>query len=262
MTKYPELEGYKTLAVPLSVIYFDKEFNCRGSFTPHSCFDLAMSMKSKGLKMPIMIQPSEDVPNLEEGQEFRIVAGHRRYTAAKYLLRWQSIPSIVVSGLTEEDARVLNLVENLERKNLTFYQEAVALRQNYPVGTLFTKMGRDLNKSSSWCRFRWKLMDLPEKIIKLVEQGIIKQQALTTIIYQTEEEQLSLATEIATAELHGEKASYRGKYTRRQVTRSRKDIDKMLTELWAAGKYPDPYRALIWAAGRMTDEEFWRDEET
>ena len=259
MTEYPELESYRTLAIPLSVIYFDTEFNCRGSFTPQSCFELAESMESKGLKIPIMLQPREDIPNLETGFEFRIIAGHRRYTAAKYFLRWSSIPAIIVNGLTEEDAYVLNLVENLERKDLTFYQEAVALRKSYSAGTSFEKMGRDLSKSSSWCRFRWKLLDLPERIIKLVETGAIKQQVLTTIIYQTQEEQLALAAEIKTAEVHGAELIECAPRAPRQVARSRKTIDRMLTELMVDGRYPSPYHALTWAAGRITDEEFLGD---
>jgi len=257
MSKYPELEGYTALKIPLRVIYFDDTFNCRGRFAPQSCFELADSMRAKGLKMPIIVQPQDDVPiKLDDEYEFRIVAGHRRWTAARYLLRWKTIPAIVVNGLADEDARVLNMVENLLRKNLTFYQEAKALRANYPEGTPYAKMARDLTKSSAWCRYRWKLFDLPEEVVKLAEQGILKPADIRTMMYKTKEAQISMAMELEAAKLYGARPRDHQKHIIRQRARSRTEIDKMLTDLMLEGRSPDPHRALLWAAGRLTTAEF------
>lgn len=263
MTKYPELAGYKTLEIPIRVIYFDKEFNCRGVFTPQSCVELADSMRTKGLKIPIMVQPREDVPDLPKEYEYRIVAGHRRYTAARLLLNWQTIPATVISNLSEEDARILNLLENLERKNLTIMQEARALRKSFPGRRpKFKEMADALNKSQSWCRFRWRLLEMPKDVLELVERGVLKTTELKHIVYKDPREQIAIATEVQAAKLHGTTSKEIAKMCgQANVARSRSEIDAMLTNLMASGHYPDPYRALSWAAGHLSDEQFLEESD-
>jgi len=256
MSDYPELAGYKTLQIPIAAVYFDKEFNCRGVFTPQSCLELAGSMRTQGLKIPIMVQPREDVLGLPAEYEFRIVAGHRRYTAAKYLLHWETIPATVMSGLSEADARFLNLLENLERKNLTLMQEARALRASFPPGTQFEQMAASLNKSSPWCRLRWRILDLPDEVLKLVEQNVLGVSDLQLLLYKSGKEQLAMAAEIQTAKLQGYSTRRYAHLRGRRTARPRKVIDEMLTNLMVEGHYPDPYRALAWAAGHLSDEEF------
>lgn len=255
MNKYPQLEGYETLRIPVSVIYFDRDFNCRGEFTPQSCAELSESMGTKGLKIPIIVQPREDAEGVPDGYEFRIVAGHRRYTAAKLFLSWDTIPATVITGLSAADARLINLIENLERKDLTLYQEAVALRKTFPEKLSYVKMAAAVNKSSGWVRLRCRLLDAPEEIQKLVKQGAIRAAELGQITYKTKEEQLSIAAEMELAALHGGSRKFRKKYLSGRRARPIRDVDEMITLLMARGSYPDPFKALAWAAGRLTDEE-------
>lgn len=256
MSKYPELAGYTTFEIPVKVLYFDQSFNCRGIFTPQSCVDLAASMRTKGLKIPIIVQPSADARGVPAGFEYRIVAGHRRYTAAKVLLKWASIPATVVTGLSTADARLTNLIENLERKNLTLYQEAVALRQTFPDPISYEKMAKEVNKSSSWCRVRWRLLDSPEAVQELARRNILGVADLKYLTYKTPDEQTRIAAEIEVATLHGESLlNYRRRNKKMRRARAIRDIDEMLTMLMARGAYPDPYKALAWAAGRISDEE-------
>lgn len=252
MTTYPELADYKTLEIPVSVIYLDSDFNCRGPVTPQSCLELSESLKARGLKIPIIVQPWGG------DYEYRIIAGHRRFTAAKYLLGWHTIPATVIENLSEKDAQLLNLVENLERKDLTLYEQAKALRKSFPEETSYRKMAAALNKSDGWVRLRWRIMDSPLEIQTLIEQGIIKSGALKAISYKSYEEQLVIAREIRLATLNtaGPKRHYKENPLTKRRSRPLRDIDEMLTILMASGRYPDPYRTLAWAANRLSDEEF------
>jgi ParB/RepB/Spo0J family partition protein len=245
--KYPELEKYKTLEIPVKVIYLDREFNCRGVFTPQSCVELSESIRLHGLKIPIIVQPWS-------GPEFRIIAGHRRYTAVKYLLHWKTIPATVVTGLSEHDAKMLNLLENLERKDLSLIQEARALRQTYQGDTSMTQIGRDLNKSRFWVRVRWRLMDMPQSVQEKVEQGILTVTDLAQMISKTTEEQIATASETAMRKANGETTSKIFKLKDR-FARNRTQIQGMLTKLHMEGVEPRGYDALAWAAGFLTDEE-------
>jgi ParB/RepB/Spo0J family partition protein len=256
MPKYPELADYKTLEIPVGVIYFDRAFNSRGVFAPQSCVELAESMRAKGLKIPIIVQPRGDARGVPKGFEYRIIAGHRRYTAAKLLLQWVTIPATVVTGLSEKDARVTNLIENLARKNLTLYQEAVALRHTFPDPISYEKMAKEVSKSSSWCRIRCRLLEAPEKVQELARKNILGAADLKYLTYKTPDEQLAIAAEIEIANLHGETLlNYRRRNKKIRRARNLRDIDEMLTMLMAKGVYPDPYKALSWAAGRIPDEE-------
>jgi len=255
MPKYPALADYSAVRVPIPVVYFDSLFNCRGVFTPQSCLELAESIRKHGLKIPVMLQPGTDVPNLPEGFEFRIVAGHRRFTAAKYLLSWTTIPAIVIEGLTEQDARLLNLLENLERKNLSLIQQAKALHQSFPPTTPVTTIAKAINRSKGWVHIRWRLFDLPDEVVQRVETGVLGERDLQFIYPKTTKEQKALAAEIETAKLNGMSGNrFHTMKGHRKVTRSYRDINKMITRLVAEGRYPDPFQALLWASGQISDD--------
>lgn len=81
--------------------------------------ELAASLREHGLLQPVVVRPS--------GAGYELIAGHRRYAAAK-LLGWTEIAA-VVRDETEEQAEILTLVENLQREDLTAKEEATALER-------------------------------------------------------------------------------------------------------------------------------------
>lgn len=262
MTKYKKLDAYTTLEIPVARIYMDTDFNCRGAIAPMSCLELSESMDEKGLKIPIIVQPRDDVSDLPDGFEYRVVAGHRRLTAARYLLRWEMIPATVVTGLTTEDAQVLNLVENLERKDLTLWQQAKALRRSFPPDMSYEDMAKKLNKTSKWVRIRWRLLDTTEEVQDLARKGLLKVDQLRVLAYSSEKEQRAMVAEIKTAATGRGSGKRRYKDKRLSGRRARpiREIDEMLTRITAEGRYPDPYKALAWAAGRLSDEELLQSD--
>ncbi|WP_293911178.1 ParB/RepB/Spo0J family partition protein [Deinococcus sp.] len=80
----------------------------RRHFDDVTLADLAQSIREQGLLQPLLVRPVGDV--------FEIVAGERRYRAAK--LAGLSEVSVLVRDLTDEEARTLALVENLQREDL------------------------------------------------------------------------------------------------------------------------------------------------
>jgi ParB family chromosome partitioning protein len=61
-----------------------------------------------------------------QGPEYELVAGHRRFEAAK-LLGWTEIP-VMVRDESANAEYILTLVENLQREDLTPKEEAAASR--------------------------------------------------------------------------------------------------------------------------------------
>ncbi len=136
------LEQYDAYPLPLDRIYYDADFNCRGQFTLQSVSDLAESIRLrgggvelKGLDYPIVVQPIADmVGEKPAGFDYRLIAGHRRYRAMEVFLKWVRVPAMIRSGLSDHEARMLNFVENLERKDLNPLEEARAMARLYPDG--------------------------------------------------------------------------------------------------------------------------------
>ena len=115
------LEEYNAHDVLMSEIFSDDEFNCRGRIIPLDVLDLAKSIKETKLQQPIAVQPFKHPTN--PNIKYRIIAGHRRFMAF-VVNKSTTIPAIIRDGLSELDARLLNLTENLKRQDLNMLQEA------------------------------------------------------------------------------------------------------------------------------------------
>jgi len=79
---------------------------------------LAHSIREKGVLQPLLVRP------LGDGR-YAIVAGERRYRAAR-MAGLSEVPVRVVE-LSEKEARLLALVENLQREDLNPYEETVGV---------------------------------------------------------------------------------------------------------------------------------------
>jgi ParB family transcriptional regulator, chromosome partitioning protein len=79
--------------------------------------DLGSSIKQHGVLQPlIVVEPEGD-------GKYEIAAGNRRWKAAKTVGK-RTVPCIVISSIhTQSERRLINLTENVHRKNLTYQQE-------------------------------------------------------------------------------------------------------------------------------------------
>lgn len=88
---------------------------------------LAADMKKNGLVQPILVRPRTDGPGYD------LVSGHRRHGAA-ISLGWTSIDA-VIRPMTEEEAYLINLTENVQREDLApgeIADRAILLREKFP----------------------------------------------------------------------------------------------------------------------------------
>ena len=264
------LAKYDVLALPLKRIYYDADFNCRGQFVLGSVSELAESIRQKGggvelqgLDFPVVVQPAADVEGgLPEGFDYRLLAGHRRYRAVEFYLKWKKIPSMVRKGLSSYDARVLNLTENLERQDLNMWQEAIALQRIYPDGVTLRRAHEELHRPTKWVAARLRLLRLRPEIQQQAASGLLSAATIERLGRDTpEEDQLFLANETAKArnnsgQLPGLPSTYKRKFKDR---RSKEQISKMVEKLFNAGISGLPCRLLAWAAGGVSDEEIDKD---
>jgi ParB family transcriptional regulator, chromosome partitioning protein len=107
--------------IDISRIDVREGFNPRRYFDPDALQELADSIRKDGVIQPIVIRPQEN-----SGRYF-IVAGERRWRASQ-LAGLNTIPS-VIKHVDENQARILSIVENFERENVTPMEEADAARK-------------------------------------------------------------------------------------------------------------------------------------
>jgi ParB/RepB/Spo0J family partition protein len=139
MTTASELTGYAVLPINCLV---STSFPTRSSVDPE-IDDLTESIRAYGVLEPIVVRSSKQVGI------FEIVMGERRFRAAKKA-GLREIPSIV-RKLSDQEAAVLQLTENLQRKDLTDDETAKMLAFLSTMTKWSPKIiAEKLNRSYSW----------------------------------------------------------------------------------------------------------------
>lgn len=136
----------------------------RRRFDEESLRELSESIRSYGILHPLTVR-------LRCGK-YELVAGERRLRAAK-LAGLTELPCILLD-LNMEDAGLLALVENLQRKDLDFLEEAEGLRRLIRMfGLSQEEAARRIGKSQSAVANKLRLLKLPEDVLeKLRSAGL------------------------------------------------------------------------------------------
>jgi ParB family transcriptional regulator, chromosome partitioning protein len=98
-------------------IIFPNIYQPRKYFNEDAIDELALSIKSYGIIQPLTVRKMSE-------NRYELVAGERRLRAAKKL-GFQKVPTIIVD-ITEKDSAAIALLENLQREDLNFIEEAEA----------------------------------------------------------------------------------------------------------------------------------------
>lgn len=165
----------------------------RKTFDETELSELADSIKQNGILQPILVR--------KHGLSYEIVAGERRYQAAK-LAGLEEVP-VVIREISDEDVFKLALIENLQRSNLTPLEEARGYRQLLDEKDLTQEeLSKILSKSRSAITNTLRLMDLPNEVQDLLETGrITAGHARAILAVPTEEGRIRLAEKVVNENL-------------------------------------------------------------
>lgn len=128
----------------------------RRHFDSNGLQELAASIESQGLIEPLIIRPSQ-------GNQYELVAGERRWRAAK-MLGLPSVPCVVVD-YDDQQAAAVALIENIQRADLTLIEEAKGyqkLRQQFNFQQ--DDIARLVGKSRSHITNLLRLLTLDDKV--------------------------------------------------------------------------------------------------
>lgn len=146
--------GEQERVLPVSQIKPNR-FQPRREFNKAAIDELAQSMRENGVIQPIIVRIMP-----EQSDFFEIIAGERRFRAAK-LLGWLNIPAIV-RDYSHEQSMQLALVENIQRQDLNVIEEAQAMKLLVDSCMLSHEdVARKIGKSRSAVTNILRLLSLP-----------------------------------------------------------------------------------------------------
>ena len=252
-------------AIPLSEIHADEEFNCRGKILPIDVVDLARDIQAHGLIQPVMIRPYDAEKQAKTGCKYLLIMGYRRYKA-HLINETETIDAIINEDITDEvHCRVLNLSENLKRKDLNILQEALAISKLKYLGIGRRETAKQLGMSEGWVQLRFMLLDLPEEIQEEVAAGYIVSNQIRDLysVYRNrgKEQCYELACRYKDAKIKGIPIQLNPNRMKKSVKHHRKrgEIFVMQQHIQEIVGNSFATRCLAWASGEITNGSLYDD---
>ncbi|MFC2041169.1 ParB/RepB/Spo0J family partition protein [Chloroflexota bacterium] len=155
------------------------KLNPRLEFTKSGLDNLADSIRKVGILEPIIVRPYQG--------EYQVVVGERRYRAA-HQAGLDKVP-VVVRDYTDDEVMEINLVENIQREDLSVVEKAKICKQlrdefpgKYPT---WEKIAEKVSIASETLKSWVRTLGLPEEIQRQIAPREITRTPIGKIDYHT-----------------------------------------------------------------------------
>ncbi len=189
--KFPLLEGDpgkdKVTLIKIDEIE-PNPYQPRRTFSPDKIRELTQSIKTYGLLQPVIVRRA--------GRGYELVVGERRLMACKSL-GWKQIAA-VVKEISDSAMATIALIENLQRENLNFIEEAAGYARLMESFNLTQEvLAQRLGKSQSTIANKLRLLRLPESVKQMVlNENLTERHARALLKLNSENLQRKMALEI------------------------------------------------------------------
>lgn len=208
-----EQAGGKAVSIKIDEIE-PNPYQPRRHFPAETIAELAQSIRTYGLLQPIIVRKA--------GRAYQLVVGERRLMACRKL-GWKAI-SASVKEVSDSAMAAIALIENLQRENLNYIEEAQGYARLMKTFNLTQEvLAQRLGKSQSTIANKLRLLKLPEAVQKmLVEQNLTERHARALLKLDSESQQKKVLAEIVSRGL--------------TVNQTEKRIESMVEPAAPAGK--------------------------
>lgn len=160
----------------------------RSTISHDTLEELIESVKEHGILQPLVVT--------SKGRDYEIIAGERRYQAAK-IAGLKTVP-VIIRDVGEQEQLELALVENLQRQDLNPLEEAGAYQRLLDEFNLTQEqIAKRVGKSRSYVANTVRLRLLPPEVKKAIADGKITEgHAKVLLSLATPEEQLVVLANI------------------------------------------------------------------
>lgn len=136
----------------------------REDFEEKNLEELSVSIKKHGVLQPILVR--------EKGDKYEIIAGERRFRAAKKA-GLKEVP-VILKELNDTDAYEIAVIENIQRENLNPIEQAKAyqkiiLEQKISQAELAEKLGKERSTITNFLR----VLELSQEIQEMIKDKIL-----------------------------------------------------------------------------------------
>lgn len=146
----------------------------RKSFDYDSLYSLSESIKNNGVLQPLIIR---DTGN----GSYELISGERRLRASK--IAGLTLVPCLIKNVEIKDSALFAILENLQRQNLNFFEEAESLcRLISDFGFTQSQIGKKLGKSQSSLSNKMRLLKIPSVLRKrIVDNSLTERHARALI---------------------------------------------------------------------------------
>ena len=154
----------------------------RRYFDPDGLYELAESIRVHGILQPLSVRR-------KGGGRYELIAGERRLRAAM-ICGLEQVPCLVLE-VSRESSCLLSLIENLQRRDLDFWEESKALERLTTVyGLSQEEAAAKVGKSQSAVANKLRLLRLPQEVLALLRKhGFTERHARALLRLPTPEAQ-------------------------------------------------------------------------
>ena len=182
-------ESTKVLFLPIAAISPNPD-QPRTCFSREGLEELAASIQELGVLQPLSVRRSKN-------GGYELISGERRLRASR-MAGLTEVPCILVS-VDSQGSSLLALVENLQRRDLNFVEEATALAKLIETYHLSQEeAARRIGKSQSAVANKLRLLRLPPDVLTLLrERGCTERHARALLRLEGNEARLSALRHVA-----------------------------------------------------------------
>ncbi len=175
-----------TQEVELDLIYPNPD-QPRKVFDEGALHDLAASIKEHGVIMPLVV-------NVRPDGRYMIIAGERRYRAAK-MAGLTAVP-VIVKDYDEKTIQEISLIENLQREDLNPIEAAFGMKKLMDEHAMTQEaLAERLGKSRPAIANTLRLLTLSDEVVALIRDGKLSAGHARTLVPVPKEEQPPLAAD-------------------------------------------------------------------
>ena len=121
--------------------------------------ELRESIRQNGIMQNLTVIPTDDTL-----EHFRILIDHRRFAASEGILN--ELPCVIVEDLTDREQVGIMLCENLQRNDLTFYEQGQGFQMMLDLGDTIDEISEKTGFSKNTVKHRVEIAKLPKAAIE------------------------------------------------------------------------------------------------
>lgn len=164
----------------------------RRYFQPEALAELARSIKESGVVQPVVLRTRV--------WGYELLAGERRWRASQQA-GLHEIPAVIRDDLSDTEAFVIGLIENLQRESLTPMETAAGLKRLAEMFALtHEEIGARVGKSREYVSNHLRLLNLVADVQAMVNEGLIPLSHAKILAGLELKDQRALAVAVASSE--------------------------------------------------------------